>query len=165
MKQISTIVLAAFLFVSTVVRADAMPINVWNPKEAEAESKLSPWFETIRQNIQGKTEFRKLVREIGSTYVSCSFKLTKNGDLVDLKLDETSGSESIDRAAFNIIRACAPFKLAPNDLPYQKGIAITFSNKPSNVYPFNPEVGLYRKGLGRGRFTNRLGNSNLACCH
>jgi TonB family protein len=152
MKKISTIILVAFLFASVPARADAMPVNVWNPKEAEAESKLSPWFETIRQNIQGKTEFRKLVREIGSTYVSCSFKLAKNGDLEELKLDETSGSESIDRSAFNLIRACSPFNKPPNDLPYQKRIAITFSNKPSDIYPFNPEIALYRKGLGRGRF-------------
>ena len=52
-----------------------------------------------------------------------------------LKMEVSSSTPSIDEAVLALVRRVAPFKKPPNDIPYQKGMSITFYNHRDRSQP------------------------------
>ena len=135
-NALTNLILAWFL----VTPAYGMPPNTWEPEQSqEASDKLKFWLKGIQEQIQKRPEFLRLTKKIGDKIVYCTFGLGKHGEVVDLKIS-SSGSDSIDRAAVELVRKTAPFKSPPTELQYHKRVEIKFWNNPSNVYPGNPSV-------------------------
>jgi TonB family protein len=144
----------------TAIDVGAMPVNVWvEPALADANNKLEPWFKEIQQRIRQQPSFQFLVQSIGcNKYVTCKFELQQNGDIRDLKLVEISGSDVADQAILDLVRKTAPFKRPPNELPYKRGMVISFSS-PSSQTAENPVICLLRwPGRENGEWRPLRGN-------
>ncbi|HMY53321.1 MAG TPA: energy transducer TonB [Candidatus Obscuribacter sp.] len=60
--------------------------------------------------------------------VVCSFVLRKNGEIADLKIDETSGIPALDERALQVVKEASPFtSLLPSEALYKKRVKIVFS--------------------------------------
>ena len=65
--------------------------------------------------------------DLANKPVSCMFKLSRNGDLTDLKISKTSGSEAVDRAAIKIIKGVSPLHPRQREWPdCPKTIMVSF---------------------------------------
>src|ERR1700678_3829095 len=106
-------------------------VNHWvssvpeDPALLKSQRELGPWFTECAARI--KASALKQPKEVfGNNSVSCTFNLKENGDIYNVRIQQTSGDPAMDQAALAVLRESAPFEAASDALAYKKEILVEF---------------------------------------
>jgi TonB family protein len=142
MKTHLPIVVALAVLLFFPARSSAMPPNEpWSI--VLALDKLRPWFDDIGSSISRSPDFPALINAMHDP-ITCTFDLNSDGTIKNLKVEVSSGYQSLDKKCLQLLCATAPFKQPPNDLPFQRGLAVTLCDPGGHCYPKSINVGLHR---------------------
>lgn len=89
------------------------------------------WLGVCEQKIRRSRQRKEDV--FASTTVQCSFTVDEVGDLVDLRIVKTSGTNTVDETALNTIKESAPFALTSDQKQKIRNleILVTFGKLPT----------------------------------
>jgi len=141
---------------------ELMPGSNWGPAEwgsdcgktmrQESENRLKNWFLIYQTHILANSTPEE--KDLNHKSVSCSFTPTAEGEIKDLKIEQSSGSEEIDKKVLAIVRKVDLKRIAPltSFLPFKRGILIRFSDEPFlsiglNAEELNTKSDLSRRSL------------------
>jgi TonB C terminal len=101
-------------------------------KEDEAMAMdIKPWLLSLSKELENRQGFAELseclLKELKQNQmVECTFLISKNGTVSDLKIHNSSGSPIIDRLVSNYILESAPYVEPPDNIPCERGVLVEF---------------------------------------
>ncbi len=114
---ITFIVFTAFLSVSAFaqtkvknMRQPAVGVATAGCQIGAPTKSASAYCETIEQQIQKQPGFAQLSKVAHKRGAVCSIEIAANGDVSELTVKTSSGSEEFDRQAVNLLKNAAPYE-------------------------------------------------------
>ena len=94
------------------------PTRMKNAAQGDQLASGDPYFNALRAEIEKHRFYPELARPLGLVGTArFDMKIDRTGRIVALRLQESSGTELIDRAAEKMIRDTARFPPPPSDIP------------------------------------------------
>ncbi len=109
------------------------------PYGHEDEYQIKDWLLTYRDNILANSTSEG--RDLNHKSVSFSLTLGTRGEIKNLKIDQSSGLEAIDKKAETLILNADVRKIKPppNRLPFYRGLLISFADDPFVTVNVRPQ--------------------------
>jgi TonB C terminal len=106
--------------------------NVHQMKEKQKEL-FSNWLNSLKQDIIASSIPAE--RDLENKSVSCSFRLTYNAQVTDVKIEQSSGSSEIDKKFLDLINRVNLKKISPppNSEPFSRGLLACYLGDSSSL--------------------------------
>jgi hypothetical protein len=98
------------------------------------EDELKLWLLAYKKAIFSKSTLEE--RDLGNKSLSCSFTLSYDGKEKDLKIEQSSGFDEIDKKAMALVSKMTPrnnIAVPPNTLAFARKILVRFSDDSLSV--------------------------------
>lgn len=124
--------LLSLLFLSTTLT----PLVNAKENNCESNCKLPRFRSTLEQKNWFQNSKNKLSiamkkpenQPLNGKSVTCSFRVTKSGEVDDLEVTKSSGEKAVDECAKNIVRMAQPFASTADNVLLNRGLCVEFSN-------------------------------------
>lgn len=109
-----------------------------DPSFAKEVIELGPWLRKVETTLKEQSDYGELTKAFLSDSridtVSCCFKVTKNGDLIQPAILGSSGSSNFDRKLLNFIKNSKSFPVPANQRPSLHGVEILIIKYQKHVF-------------------------------
>ncbi len=101
------------------------------PRQVHLINQLRPWFDEVSQKIKCQRKFGDVEKSAVKCLAKdetllCTFSLSDNCNIVQLKLAKPSTSTELNSRICELIRGLSPLSYPPNSLPIEGGVFVEF---------------------------------------